>query len=103
MREEKKIAKYKDKVKPRDFIPFTLSLYGAPGPRAVGLIDQLAYRIAQMREVDKARVADMLWSGISVVAFNSFAEMITKRLPRMLIETPFDALPPAGELVFESL
>jgi hypothetical protein len=96
MREEKKIAKYKDKVKPREFIPFTISLYGAPGPRAVGLIDQLAYRIAQMREVDKAKVADMLWVGISIVAFNCFAEMIRTRSPLMLTETPFDALPLDG-------
>lgn len=97
LRDEKKIAKYKEKVKPREFIPFSISLYGAPGPRAVGLIDQLAYRIAQMREVPKDQVADMLWVGISTVSFNSFAEMIHKRSPHMLTVTPFDVLPPVGD------
>ena len=97
LRDEKKIAKYKEKVKPREFIPFSISLYGAPGPRAVGLVDQLAYRIAQMREVPKDQVADMLWVGISTVSFNSFAEMIHKRSPHMLTVTPFDVLPPVGD------
>ena len=96
-REEHKIEKYKDKVKPRDFIPFALSLYGAPGPHAVGLIDQLAYRIAQMREVRKSQIADMLWVGISTVSFCSFAEMIHARSRPFINVTPVDGLPPAGD------
>ena len=97
LRDDKKIAKYRDKVKPREFIPFSISLYGAPGPRAVGLVDQLAYRIAQMREVPKDQVADMLWVGVSTVSFNSFAEMIDKHTPCLRTQTLFDALPPAGD------
>jgi hypothetical protein len=98
-RERSKIAKYRTRVRPNEFVPFAISLYGAPGPHALGLVEQLAFRISRMRELEYGQVLDRIWINLSCITFNFISASILKRAPLMHNASDFDALPMGGSLV----
>ncbi len=97
VRGDAKIAKYREAVKPKEFIPFAVSLYGVLGPQALTLVDALAHRIAIMRELDKAQVADQIFIGISCVTYTHIASAILSHSPHVHDDSLFDVLPLGGD------
>ncbi len=87
----------KKAVKPKEFIPFAVSLYGALGPQALTLVDALAHRIAYMRELDKSQVADQILIGVSCVTYNHIASAILSHSPHVHDDSSFDVLPLGGD------
>ncbi len=97
VRGDAKIAKYREAVKPNDFIPFAVSLYGVLGPQALTLLDALAFRIAVMRGLEKAQVFDQLLIGVSCVTYSHIASAILGHSSPNALNDPFDALPPRAD------
>jgi hypothetical protein len=94
IREEAKIAKYRVRVAPNLFTPFAISLYGAPGPHAIGIAEQLAYRIARMHQLDYAQVLHQFWVNVSCTTMIHLSACVEDRLDYLHHQNPFGNLMP---------
>ena len=82
-RERAKTEKQRARIAPVLFSPFGVSLYGAPGPCARSLTEQLCVRISRLLDLDNSYVTQVIWNRISCALMSSIATTLNVRMERM--------------------
>ena len=82
-RAQLKINKYAADLRERaDFSPFVIESYGHIGIHAVGIIDDLARRIARAQDLERSIVLQSIYIELSILVQSHNAVALLNRIPR---------------------